>query len=194
MEWLRLVRVEWIGAERLGRAPFLVVANHPSLIDTPLLTCQMQQADFLVSAAWSENPFLRHAARSSGYLRADRGAKVVRDAVERLRAGRTVVVFPEGTRSPAGGLGRFHRGAAHIALETGCDIVPMVIHVEPRVLMKGQFWADVPERRPVFRVEVGDPIRVADTLDGSESRPLAARRLTGLLQDYFEKRWTRGTG
>jgi 1-acyl-sn-glycerol-3-phosphate acyltransferase len=137
------------------------------------------------------NGWMRRAIRAAGYLSAEDGAEVIRLAVERLRAGRTVVVYPEGSRTPAEGLRRFQRGAAHIALEAGCDIVPVTLHVTPRVLMKGQAWSSYPVETPVWRIEVGEPIPTPAS-DGSEGRPLAARRLTGVLEEYFEKRWERG--
>jgi 1-acyl-sn-glycerol-3-phosphate acyltransferase len=192
MERLGLLRVRWRGTEALRRRPLLVVANHPSLIDTPLLTCCMPQADFVVSAEWRRNPWLRRAVSASGYLPAEGGAAVVEDAVRRLRAGRSVVVYPEGRRTPPEGLRRFQRGAAHIALEAGCDLVPVLIQVRPRLLMKRQSWTELPSERAEWCVEVGEPIRPADHLDGTESRPVAARRLTAILQDHFEKRWDRG--
>jgi 1-acyl-sn-glycerol-3-phosphate acyltransferase len=189
---LGLARVRYEGLERL-RGPALVAANHPSLIDTPLLHCCLPQADFVVNPAWGEKALLRRVVAAAGYLRTDAGGvAVVREAAARLRAGRSVVIFPEGSRTPPEGMLPFQRGAAHIALAAGCDLVPVVIQVIPRTLVKGQPWAQVPARRPEWRIEVGQPIHPADHLDGSESRPLAARRLTALLQDYFEKRWERG--
>jgi 1-acyl-sn-glycerol-3-phosphate acyltransferase len=192
MQILGVVRVRWRGVDRLRQGPVLVVANHPSLIDTPLLTCQLPQATFIVSPDWAHNPMLSPAVAGGGYLLAEHGSKVVREAVARLRVGRSVVVYPEGSRTPVEGLRPFHRGAAHVALEAGFDLLPVVIRVEPRTLMKGQHWADAPLRAPLWTVEVGEPIHPADHLDGTESRPVAARRLTGILQDYFDKRWHRG--
>ena len=192
MELLRLMRVHWEGADALRHGPVLVVPNHPSLIDTPLLASYMPQADFVASPEWSENPFLKRACARAGYLRADRGADLVRDAAARLRAGRSVVIFPEGSRTPVDGLRSFRRGAAHIALEAGCDLLPVVIRVSPRTLMKGQRWSDAPEDMPEWRIVVGEPVRLADHLDGTESRPVAARRLTRVLEGYFEERWERG--
>ena len=189
MELLGLARIRWCGAQALVGRPVLVVANHPSLIDTTLLISHMPQADFIVKPEWGNNPFLRGAASAAGYLRADRGAQVVDDAVARLRAGRSVVIYPEGSRTPREGLRRFHRGAAHIALEAACDLLPVLIQVTPRTLMKDQRWTETPERTPEWRIEVGEPIRPAEHLDGGESRPLAARRLTAVLRDYFDKRW-----
>jgi 1-acyl-sn-glycerol-3-phosphate acyltransferase len=118
---------------------------------------------------------------------------VVRQAVERLRAGHSVVVYPEGSRTPVEGLRRFQRGAAHIALRAGCDIVPVCITVTPRALMQGQGWTDYPRENPVFRIEVGEPIPPGVAGD-EERRPVAARRLTGVLEEHFQKRWNRGEG
>lgn len=192
-EWLGAIRTEGRGVDALRRGPVLVVANHPSLIDTPVLTSWMPQVDFIVSPEWGRNRFLRRAVAAAGYLQADRGAEVVSDAAARLRAGRSLVVYPEGSRTPPEGLRRFQRGAAHIALEAECDLLPVLIRVSPRSLMKGQHWTDTPESTPVWQVDVGEPIRPADHLDGTESRSVAARRLTAVLQDHFEKGWERGS-
>lgn len=188
---MRLIDVRWTGAEALARGPVLVVANHPSLIDTPLLLAQLPQADFIVSPDWLRAGWLRPIIDAAGYLRVEDGAAVVDQAVARLRAGRSVVVYPEGSRTPPEGLRPFQRGAAHIALRAGCDIVPVLIHVAPRALMQGERWTDFPLANPVFRIEVGEPIRPAPPAPG-EGRALAARRLTGVLEEHFEKRWERG--
>lgn len=193
MKALGLFRIREVGSEALRRRPLLVVANHPSLIDSPLLTACMPQADFVVSAEWTRNPFLRRTIEGAGYLRAETGAALVREAVARLRAGRSVVVYPEGSRTPPEGLRAFQRGVGHIALHSGCDVVPVVIHVSPRWLMKGQRLAVFPAEPTEWRVEVGAPIRPADLVQPGESRTASARRITAALQEYFEKRWDSGS-
>lgn len=189
---MRVARIEWVGEAALSRGPLLVVANHPSLIDTPLLAAKLPQVEFIVNRGWTQIGWMRRIAEAAGYHHADGGADVVRAAAARLRAGRSVVVYPEGSRTPPEGLRRFQRGAAHIALEAGCDILPVVIRVAPRALMQGEDWTQYPATNPVWRVEVGEPIR-AEAVGGGERGPLAARRLTGVLEGYFEKRWERGS-
>ena len=71
---------------------------------------------------------------------------MIRACLRHLEAGRSVVIFPEGTRSPAGGLGAFHAGAAFVALRSGRDLVPVLLSCEPSTLTKGRSWYDVPGR------------------------------------------------
>jgi len=195
--WVRLsercdmIRVRVHGSQAL-RGPVVIVANHPSLIDTPILLSVMPQADLIVNAAWGDNPVLRGCVSGAEYLRVEHGAVMVRHAIERLHAGRSLVVYPEGSRTPIEGLRPFERGAAQIALLSGCDILPVVITVRPRTLMKGQAFADVPASCPEWTIEVGQPIRPADHVRAGESMSAAARRVTAVLQEYFEKRWDRG--
>jgi 1-acyl-sn-glycerol-3-phosphate acyltransferase len=183
-----LVRIEVTGAAQLaGPGPKLVVANHPSMLDAPLLSSLMPQADFVVNAALRANPFLAGCIRTVEYVSNDGGAEVVDTLVSRLEAGRCVAMFPEGTRSPREGMGPFHRGAAHVALRSGCDLTPVVVRMEPRPLMKGQKWYHFPERTVEVSVRVLPPMPPRLHLTGDESVPVAARRITAELRSTFER-------
>ncbi|MCZ6782005.1 MAG: lysophospholipid acyltransferase family protein [Proteobacteria bacterium] len=187
VEVLGVLRIRVEGAEALrGPGPRIVVANHPSLADVLLLVSQLPQADCIVKrSAWS-NPFLAGVVRAAGYLPNDEGEALLEACATRLRQGRTVLLFPEGTRSPAGGVGRFRRGAAHLALRTGVPLQPVTITCEPRMLMRGVPWYRVPERAGRFVLRVEEPVSALES-DGAE-RALAARRLTARLREGFQKR------
>jgi 1-acyl-sn-glycerol-3-phosphate acyltransferase len=131
---------------------------------------------------------------AAGYLANDHGDALVDGCAERIARGRSVVLFPEGTRSPRGGLRRFQRGAAHIALKSGCPIVPVVITCRPPTLLKGQPWHDVPDRRACFVLRVGKPIDPAQYLDAETTVPVAARRLTADLQTLYERQLSADEG
>jgi 1-acyl-sn-glycerol-3-phosphate acyltransferase len=189
MATLGLIRVSWIDAKRLdGAGPRLFVANHPTLIDVVLLLARIPQADCIVKTAARRNPFMRGIVARAGYLANDEGDALVEACAARLAAGRSVVLFPEGTRSPRGGLRRFQRGAAHIALKSGCPIVPTIITCRPPTLLKGQPWHDVPDRRAQYTVRVAEPVDPARYLNAETPLPVAARRLTADLQAVYE-RW-----
>jgi len=147
----------------------------------------MPQLDCVVKReAWS-NPFMRGVVMAAGYIPNDAGESLVDRCVERIEQGCSLLVFPEGTRSPEGGLGVFQRGAAHAALRSGRPLLPVSIRCEPPTLMRGQKWYEVPPRRMRFSIDVGEPI-APPALSAGEPRGLAARRMTAELRDFFAKR------
>jgi 1-acyl-sn-glycerol-3-phosphate acyltransferase len=188
LEALEVVRLQERGAERLaGPGPRLVVANHPTLIDVLALLAFMPQADLVVSVERAGNPLLHHLIRACGYLRNDAGPAVVSECADRIRAGRSLIVFPEGTRSPRGGLRRLQRGAAHIALRVPCDLLPVVIRSDPPAFGRDQAWYDLPDRAIRMALVVGEPIAARSALGATLPAPVAARRLTSQLRESFEK-------
>jgi 1-acyl-sn-glycerol-3-phosphate acyltransferase len=188
MQLVGLSEIRVRGLERLREAePQLVVANHPSLLDVVILVSLMPQLDCVVKReAWS-NPFMRGVVAAAGYIPNDSGEALVDRCVECIEQRNSLLIFPEGTRSPEGGLGCFQRGAAHTALRSGRPLLPVVIRCDPPTLMRGQKWYDVPPRRMQFSLEVGEPI-APPKLDEGEPRGVAARRMTAALRDFYAKR------
>jgi 1-acyl-sn-glycerol-3-phosphate acyltransferase len=178
--------VERISAAKRSGGARLLVANHPTLIDTPMLVAALAQADCIAKPEWAENRFLGPAIAAANYIRRETGSAVVEEGARRLAAGRTLVIFPEGTRTPAGArLGRFHRGAAHVALRAGLPIQPILITAQPRSLMKGQHWYDVPDRPIRLVVRELPELDPKEVLRGGETTSLAARRVTEALRERF---------
>lgn len=186
---LRLISVSVRGAERLReRGPHLLVANHPTLLDFVLLATLRPQLDCVAKGSYWSSPFYRGVVGSAGYVPNDLGEAFVQSCATRLRRGRSLVIFPEGTRSPKGGPGPFQRGAAHVALESGLPLLPVMISCDPPTLMRGQRWYEVAQRRIRIGIEVGEPIEPKCLVDDSDSRGTAARKLTAALRDFYEKR------
>jgi 1-acyl-sn-glycerol-3-phosphate acyltransferase len=189
MAALGLVRVSVRGEEVLAdpRAR-LLVANHPTLLDVVMLGALLPQLDCVVKKqAWS-NPFMRGVVRSAGYVPNDLGDRVLDACAERLRQGRRLLLFPEGTRSPKGGLGPFRRGAAHVALRCRVPLTPVSIRCDPPSLARGQKWYDVPDGRMHFRIEVAELFELPPPPGRDQPRGVAARELTRNLRDFYEKR------
>jgi 1-acyl-sn-glycerol-3-phosphate acyltransferase len=186
---LGVLHVQWQGVERLQwHRPSVIVANHPTLIDIVLLIACLPQADCVVKRAAWRNPFLRWVVAGAGYIRNDDARGLVDTCVSRVRQGRCLVLFPEGTRSPRLCLGSFRRGAAHVALRSNAPLLPVVITCDPPTLMKGQRWYHVPERAMQFTVQVGEPIWPRAHVDASCPDGLAARRLTAELYELYSWR------
>jgi 1-acyl-sn-glycerol-3-phosphate acyltransferase len=160
-------RLEVRGAERLapyraGR-PALFVANHRSWIDIAALYRALPlELHFLAKRELAKVPFLGSYMRRMGMVLVDRAAArrataSVGRAAELLAAGRSVVSFPEGTRSRDGRLGRFKTGGFGAALESGADVVPIGVVGAGEVLPPDGFRV----RPGRIEVRIGAPIPVA---------------------------------
>ncbi len=158
--------------ELAGR-PFLLVANHPTLLDAPLLLAALPELVSLVKsswyATWALGPLLRRTAHVPGPgLDGDAALAPVVDRLEAaLRAGLPALAFPEATRSPAGSLRRFRRGAIEAALRAEVPIVPLFIGVDPPILTKEQPAWRVPPRAARYRFEWLAPVPDAVRARGS---------------------------
>jgi len=185
MRMLGVLRYDIRGREKLERGGLLILANHPTLIDTVFLMAFVKNADCIVKGALWNNPFTRGPVRAAGYINNAGGAALVDDCIASLERGNNLIVFPEGTRTAGDGVICLKRGAANIAVRGARDMTPVLIRCEPRTLGKGEKWWRVPPRRVLFQIEVQDDLAIGRFTDGGASDVMAARRLTDFLQIYF---------
>ena len=159
MRFVGVITYELHGLERLTPRPngtgYLVVANHPSLIDVVFLVSLMPAVDCIVKDALWRNPFLRWPVLWGGYLPNGDGDELVERCAERLKAGHALLVFPEGTRTVPNAPLAMRRGAAQIALASRADILPVTILCEPLMLAKTQAWHEAPLGPGHFVISVG---------------------------------------
>ena len=163
----------------------LVIANHPSLIDVILLISRIPNAHCVVKEGVWRNPFLGLVVRTAGYVPNTRADAVLDRVADLLRSGETVVLFPEGTRTPRGKAPVARRGAAVILLRSNRPSVPVHLQMVPRVLLKGESLSTLPRRRVQVVMTVGDPIDAAmfaqpDAPERANARA-GARLLTHVL-------------
>lgn len=187
MRWLGVLSYETCGLERLEREGLLILANHPTLIDTVFLMAFVKRADCIVKGRLWDNPFTRGPLRAAGYISNDHGSGLIDDCIASLQGGSNLIIFPEGTRTANDGQINLKRGAANVAVRSLSNVTPVVIHCSPPTLGKGVKWWQVPPVAAHFRIEVKEDIDVREFLTTAGSEVLAARRLTAYLQDYFRK-------
>lgn len=138
---------------------FVVAANHASYLDIPLLGCGMRRrAWYLGRSDLFPVPGLNRLLQWLGWIplrlgRLDRDA--FGKAVALIKAGKVVVIFPEGSRSPDGRLRVPKPGIGMIVAQTGCDVVPAYLKGTYDALPTKARW---PRFRPVT-VLYGEPIR-----------------------------------
>jgi len=113
-------------------APYVVVSNHQSLADIPLLSHLPWEMKWVAKEELFRVPFVGWMMRLAGDIAVDRsdprsGAAMLLAAHRTLRRKCSVMFFPEGTRSRDTTLGRFHDGAFHLAITAGVSVLPVVI-------------------------------------------------------------------
>jgi 1-acyl-sn-glycerol-3-phosphate acyltransferase len=158
------ISVRVLHRERAQRGKsVVVVANHESFCDILVLLATLpMQVRFLAKRSVFRVPVLGWSIAAAGFVPVDRGerargAATVGAALERLQRGRSLVIFPEETRTRNGELLPFKRGAAHLALKAGLPVLPIGIAGTFRILPRAS-WKIRPG--PVM-VSVGEPIDVA---------------------------------
>lgn len=160
----------------------LIVANHPTLLDAVFLMALVPNATFVAKASMTRHAMVGAAARLAGYIANDQeGVQLLDRAKEALQQGQALVIFPEGTRT-GDAAPKFKRGAANIAIATGCTIIPIHISCDPPTLRKNQKWYDVPPRKPHFVISVLPEIRLHQVIDTGRPIGVQARYLNTYLQ------------
>src|SRR5262249_60365367 len=135
---------------------------HPTLLDAVFLLALMPQADCVAKQATWTNPFMSGVVSATGYLSNELGNDLVDTCAERLAVGRSVLLFPEGTRSPKGGLGPFQRGAAHVALRAGQPLRAVLLTSDPPGLDRDRRWWQMPTQRLRIGVDARDALDPAE--------------------------------
>lgn len=163
----------------------VIVANHLTLIDIVILIATLPDSTSIAKAAAKRNFFYSQIVRRV-FLVNDDPARALDEAQRLLAQGVNVIVFPEGTRTPADAPARkLRRGAAQIALHANVPLLPIRIACDPPVLAKGQPWHDVADRTIVWTLRALDEISV--------SRPPAAcgthTAAVALTKRIFDTLW-----
>lgn len=169
---MRLITCDITGMEHWDpNRSQLLLANHLTLIDVVILLSLFPQVDCVVKAAVTRNPVLRVSAGTANYISNRAPDELLDFCVERLNAGSSLLLFPQGTRAIRGEPLRFKLGAAEIALRAGATIVPIAIDCAPQMLAKNVPWYRIPPSQPRFRISVLPPVEAASLVpEGTEPR------------------------
>ncbi len=143
--WLILktsgIRVRVEGLEHIDPCRTTIYCvNHPSAMDIPILFVNLPvQFRFLAKRPLFHLPFLGWHLSRSGHIPVDRAhpreaLKTLDDAANKIREGRSVVLFPEGTRSRDGSMLPFKGGSFYLAVRAGVPVVPITLNGTRAVL------------------------------------------------------------
>jgi 1-acyl-sn-glycerol-3-phosphate acyltransferase len=182
-----------------ARGPIIYVANHQSFYDPPIvgLLVNDRPCAFLARASLFESRLFGRFIRWLNAIPLQRGggsgAGALRSAIAELNAGRSVLLFPEGTRTDDGPTGPFRPGFLLLARKTNAQVVPVAIEGAYDIWPKSRTW---PRFRGLLRTKAGPAIPADELLamepdeaTGRIRRAIETMRLE--LRDELRQR-TRG--
>jgi len=197
-------RVEGLDALTGLDGPVIFVANHASHLDTPLIllslphqwrrrTAVAAAADYFFDTWW-------RAVSASVVFNAvpidRRGGSLASTPGELLDDGWSLVIFPEGTRTHDGWVGRFQSGAAYLAVRHGVPVVPIAHRGTFVAMPRGQGWPGRGRRHLTIRF--GDPLRPSAEDTARTFAPRIRDAVAALLDEdsstWWEARRRRATG
>ena len=193
------------GADRLDPArSYVLASNHQSIYDIPVLFASLPlQLRIVAKASLGTFPFLGWHLQRTGHLlvnRSNPGPDIVRKMRRLVSESHSLIVFPEGTRSVDGRVGRFKKGSFLVAADAGLPVVPVSIAGSRHVMQKGrlmvcpgqvrvtvhepiastgvtreQVIAFAGQVREIVRAEVDEPARVAESGPTGDAARAAVR-------------------
>ena len=181
-------RVEVLGRDHLRRVgPCVMVANHLSTVDILVLFRLFTHFKWVSKIENFRVPFIGWNMRLNRYIPLRRGdrrsaAGMMREAERQIGEGNSIMMFPEGTRSPTGRLRGFKTGAFELALNCRVPLLPLLIEGS---------GAALPKRGIVLRGRHHIRVRVLDPLAYETFASLSAKELAEQVQSLFATQLSR---
>jgi 1-acyl-sn-glycerol-3-phosphate acyltransferase len=161
-----MIRLDARALDALRDEPGLIfVANHPSLLDALMLVARLPRSACIMKASLMRNPFLGAGARLARYIRNDSARGMIRLAVDDLKQGGQLVVFPEGTRTTLAPVNAFRPGVTLIAKLAHSPIQTVFIDTASPYLGKGWPLWKLPPLPIRFSVRLGERFAPAEDSD-----------------------------
>ena len=183
------VRVDVSGLEHLDPSrAYVVMANHQSVFDTVAIVASLPISfRFVAKRELTWIPFFGWALAAGGHVIIDRGnhesaVRSLERAAERVRGGKTVVIFPEGTRARTGELGEFKSGGFYLALAAQVPILPVSVSGSSRITPPRSLRIESGR----IQVHYGEPIPTAGL--GLDDRQRLKEQTRSAILAGFEQR------
>ncbi|OAG27491.1 lysophospholipid acyltransferase family protein [Thermodesulfatator autotrophicus] len=155
------VKLEVRGLEHIKREQnYIFAANHQSQFDIPVIgTVLPHRISWLAKKSLFKIPFFGWGLLAAGCVPIDRenprkGLESLMKAIEKTKKGFSVLIFPEGTRSPDGKLQEFKVGGFILAIKSGLSLVPIAVCGTRHVMPKGKLYV----KPGLVRVKIFPPI------------------------------------
>ncbi len=149
--WMKIVlalsgvHVTVTGAENIPEGPVILAANHSGTYDIPVVQAMLPvQFRWIAKRSLFSIPIIGWTMTMAGYIPMDMGRaslvmKSLKRAVEKIKAGTSVIIFPEGTRNTSDTLLPFQRGSFYLAVKSEVPIIPVAIRGTRDIMKIGRY-------------------------------------------------------
>lgn len=171
-------RVKNVGNQTFEN-PAIIIANHMSFLDILAVGMLHPKIVFLVNDWVYNSPVFGKAVQAAGFYPVSSGIeKGVSHLEEKVKQGYSLMIFPEGTRSPNNKMRRFHKGAFYLMEQLNLDVIPVLIHGNSEVNPKGSALI----RNGNITVKILDSIPIIDKTYGE-----TYTQRTKSISTYFKR-------
>lgn len=179
--------------------PKIIAANHPSTTDPFFVAVMLRQQSFiLINDLLFQVPLLGSYLHASGHIPvcAGAGQTAIQSALDHLKSGHNVIIFPEGDLSPLeGGFQKPRTGVARLAIMSGAPVIPVGVHLQPERVhlinstVRGQVNVGRWYFRGPYNLTIGRPMQFSgDVEDRGLVRATATRIMNQIIELANESR------
>lgn len=128
------LKVNVVGSENLLNQTCVYVSNHQSMLDIPVIMMNIKDtAGAVAKIEMKKVPVISYWMKELGCVFLDRengreGLKAILQAIEIIKSGRSMLIFPEGTRSRDKGVGDFKKGSLKLAVKANVPVIPITVN------------------------------------------------------------------
>ena len=184
--WLLLIPIKVTGQENVNpQQSYVFVANHQSFLDVFAVYGWLpNNFKWLMKKEIRKVPFVGTACAVAGHIFVDRSnPRAALQSMDHIKKelvdGISTVIFPEGTRTKTGEMGRFKQGAFKIAMDMGLPVVPLSLGGFFKAMPSGQAFAN-PRAR--VSLHIGKPIDISQFNDINEAMEYLREQIASGLQ------------
>ncbi|MCQ2604075.1 MAG: 1-acyl-sn-glycerol-3-phosphate acyltransferase [Spirochaetia bacterium] len=164
----------------------IIVANHPSLLDVVMLLSLIPNADCIIKSSLGKKNILRGIVNALYIPNSLDFDQLVQACTKSLGEGNCLIIFPEGTRTKADGRINLKKGAARIALASGCQILPVYIGGTDKAGLRKHDPLLSYNRYNRYVYTVKTLPAVDPAAYKNQFAPVAARNMTAVIQRMLE--------
>jgi 1-acyl-sn-glycerol-3-phosphate acyltransferase len=182
------VKVKLEGIENIqGEGPYIFMSNHQGYYDVFALLGRLPfQFKWLVKKELFSIPFLGWTMAAAGYINLDREGtrktvEAMNQAAQKIQEGMSILIFPEGSRSPDGSIQPFKKGGFNLAIKSRIPIVPIAITGTREIMPKGKLTAAAGQ----IRIQIGHPIPTQSY--SLKEREALIRKVNQAISENFKR-------